>query len=203
MSNQHTRRTFETRTIDGVDALVATDAGEIFIDLPAWNPRYIRVRHGDRIQEGDVDTKTAAEMAGPRLSHWVVDSITAETVTGTDTDTGESQEWDRELVVKRLANGTYSAELTSFDRVSVTELDEWHGRHASEGDEEVRPYVVAVAYGNSGEKFTRLYAATEAGDWATLELVQEDGQVETFDEALRNRFEDAVRTALEAERRDD
>lgn len=91
MTNEQTKRTVEVQTIDGVDALVSTDPGEIFIDLPASNPRYIRVQEGDRIQEGDVGTQTTAQMAGPRLTHWVIELITAETVTGTDTRTGETE----------------------------------------------------------------------------------------------------------------
>lgn len=213
MSNEHTpsdddvqsdervQRTLENQTIDGVDALVATDPGEIFIDLPAWNPRYIRVREGDRIQQGDVGTQSTREMAGPRLTHWVVDSITEQTVTGRNTDTEETTTWDREQVVQRLGTGSFSAVLSSFDRVSVTELDEWRGRHSTEEDEERRPYVVVTVYGNNGEKFTRLYAAQTAGDWDSLEMVQEGATVKKFDDDTLSAFEDAVRNALRAERR--
>lgn len=200
MNSEEPKRTFVTLTIEGVDAQVAIDPGELFIDLPAWNPRYIRVREGDRIQEGDVGSQTTTEMAGPRLTSWVVESIAEETVTGTDVETGESQEWDRDLVVQRLGTGTFSVELTSFDRVSVTELDEWYGRHAAEGPEETRPYVIVIAYGNNGQKFTQLYAATDAGDWGSLELVQQDRHVEEFSDTVRNRFDDAVRDAIEVER---
>lgn len=201
MSNEYPKKTIEARTIDGIDALVNTDPGEIFIDLPASNPRYIRVREGDRIQEGDVSTRTTAEMAGPLLTHWVIESITAETVTGTDTDTGETREWDREQLIRHLAIGGYSAELTTFDRVSVTEIEEWGGRHSTEGTEEVKPYVVVIAYGNNGEKYTQLYAATETGDWGSLEVVQQDTHVQNFSNELRKRFDDAVRKALEVEQR--
>lgn len=201
MSDEHQRRTIESRTIDGVDALVNTDPGEIFIDLPASNPRYIRVQEGDRIQEGDVSTKTTGEMAGPRLTHWVIESIATETVTGTDTDAGETREWERDQLVRRLSSGGFSAELTTFDRVSVTEVEEWRGRHSVEDAGEVNPYVVAVVYGNNGAQFTQLYAATEAGDWDSLEVVQQDSHVRDFSDEVRKRFDDAVRTALEVERR--
>lgn len=196
-----TKKTMETRTIDGVEALVNADSGEIFIDLPASNPRYIRVQEGDRIQEGDVGTRSTAEMAGPLLTHWVIESITAETVIGRDTETNETQEWDREQLIQRLGTGGLSAELATFDRVSVTEIEEWGGRHSTEGSEEVKPYVVVVVYGNNGGKFTQLYAATEAGDWDSLEVVQQDTHVEEFSDELRTHFDDAVREALEVEQR--
>lgn len=195
------KKTVETRTIDGVEALVNIDPGEIFIDLPASNPRYIRVREGDRIQEGDVATRSTAEMAGPLLTHWVIESITVEAVTGRDTETDETREWDREQLVQRLGTGELSAELATFDRVSVTEIEEWGERHSSEGSREVKPYVVVVAYGNNGEKFTQLYAATDAGDWGSLEVVQQDTHVEGFSDELRAHFDEAIREALEVEQR--
>ncbi|WP_224448615.1 hypothetical protein [Haloprofundus salilacus] len=199
--SEHTKKTMETRTVDGVEALVNTDPGEIFIDLPASNPRYIRVQEGDRIQEGDTGTRTTAEMAGPLLTHWVIESITEETVTGRDTETNETREWDREQLIQRLGTGGLSAELTTFDRVSVTEIEEWGGRHSPEGTEEEKPYVVVVTYGNNGGKFTQLYAATETDDWDSLEVVQQDSHIEEFSDELRKRLDDAVREALEAEQR--
>lgn len=199
MNEQNTERTVEVRMIDGLNALVNTDPGEIFIDLPASNPRYIRVREGDRIQEGDVGTRTTAEMAGPLLTHWVIESITTETVTGTDTDTGETREWDREHLIHRLSGGEFSAELTSFDRVSVSEIEGWRGRHPAEDTEVMKPYVIAIAYGNNGEKFTQLLAATEAGDWDSLEVVQSDPRIERFNADLRDRLDAAIREALDVE----
>jgi hypothetical protein len=198
---EHTKKTIETRTIDGVEALVNVDPEEIFIDLPASNPRYIRVQEGDRIQEGDVGTQSTAEMAGPLLTHWVIESITEETVIGRDTETNETREWDREQLIQRLGTGGFSAELATFDRVSVTELEEWRGRHSPEASEEMKPYVVVVAYGNNGGKFTQLYAATDAGGWDSLEVVQQDAHVQAFSDELRRRFDDAVREALEVEKR--
>jgi hypothetical protein len=197
----HTKKTIEPRTIDGVEALVNVDPGEIFIDLPASNPRYIRVQEGDRIQEGDVGTQSTAEMAGPLLTHWVIESITAETVIGRHTETNESREWDREQLTQRLGTGGLSAELATFDRVSVTEVEEWGGRHSPRGAEEMKPYVVVVVYGNNGGKFTQLHAATEAGDWDSLEVVQQDSHVRAFSDGLRAHFDDAVRDALEVEQR--
>lgn len=201
MNDDTIKRTVELRTIDGVDALVNTDSGEIFIDLPASNPRYIRVREGDRIQEGDVSDRTTAEMAGPRLTHWVIESITPESVTGTNTDTDETREWDREQLMRRLCVGEFSAELTTFDRVSVTEVEEWPESRSVEGTEEEPPYVIVIAYGNNGEKFTRLYAAVEVGNWDSLEVVHEDKHVQNFSDELRNQFDAEVGKALEDERR--
>ncbi len=201
MNRENFNQTVVVQTIDGVDALVNTDPGEVFIDLPASNPRYIRVREGDHIQEGDVRTRTPAEMSGPRLTKWRIESISTETVTGTNANTGETREWERDWLVQRLGAGEFSAELTTFDRVSVTEIDEWRERHSVEEIDEVKPYVIAIAYGNNGEKFTSLYAATEAGDWDSLELVQQDESVQNFSGALRERFDEAVHRTLEVEQR--
>jgi hypothetical protein len=201
MNHEHPKRTFVTRRIDGTDALVTTEPGELFIDLPVTNPRYIRVQEGDGIQEGDVASQSTAQMAGPLLTHWLVESITEETVTGTDTESGETRTWDRDQVVQQLGTGTLSAELSSFDRVSVTQLEEWRRRHTDEGAGEEEPYVVVVVYGNDGSKFTQLYAATEPGDWESLALVQQDRDVEAFSDAVRGQFDAAVADALEMERR--
>jgi len=201
MTRENDKQTVERWTIDGIDALVNTDPGEIFIDLPASNPRYIRVQEGDRIQEGDVSTHTTAEMAGPSLTNWSIESITAETVTGTNTETGETREWDRSQLIHRLGAREFSAELTTFDRISVTEIGEWRERHSVEATEEEKPYVIVIAYGNNGEKFTQLYAATESGDWDSLEVVQKDTTIQDFSDELRNRFDDAVHTTLEVEQR--
>ncbi|WP_254544129.1 hypothetical protein [Halomarina pelagica] len=201
MDREHSKQTVELRTIDGIDVLVNTDPREIFIDLSTSNPRYIRVQEGDRIQEGDVSTRTPAEMAGPLLTNWRIESVATETVTGADVDTGETREWDREQLVQRLVAGEFSAELTTFDRVSVTEIEEWRASHPVDSTEEVKPYVIAVAYGNNGEKFTQLYAATEAGDWDSLEVVQQDPRIQNFNEELRKRFDDAVERTLEVEQR--
>ncbi|WP_231182859.1 hypothetical protein [Haladaptatus sp. DYF46] len=140
-------------------------------------------------------------MAGPLLTNWSIESITAETVTGTNTETGETREWDRDQLIHRLGAREFSAELTTFDRVSVTEIAEWRERHSVEGTEEEKPYVVAIAYGNNGEKFTQLYAATELGDWDSLEVVQEETNIQNFSDELRNRFDDAVHETLEVEQR--
>ena len=198
---EHTKRTIETRTIDGVEALVGVGPEEIFIDLPASNPRYIRVQEGGRIQDGDVGTQSTAEMAGPLRTHWVIESITEETVVGRDTETNETREWDREQLIQRLGTGGLSAELATFDRVSVTEIEEWGERHSPSGAEEVQPYVVVITYGNNGAKFTQLYAATEAGDWDSLAVVQQDTHVQEFSDELRTQFDDAVGEALAVEKR--
>ncbi|WP_227379706.1 hypothetical protein [Haladaptatus halobius] len=138
-------------------------------------------------------------MGGPLLTKWDIESITTETVTGTNTDTGETREWVREQLTHRLGTREFSAELTTFDRICVTEVQEWRERHSVEDTEEVNPYVIVVAYGNNGEKFTQLYAATESGDWDSLEVVQQDTTIQNFSDELWNRFDDAVQKTLEVE----
>lgn len=200
MKDSTQTRTVETRAINDVDALVSTNPGEIFIDLPASNPRYIRLQEGDRIQEGDVSTRTSAEMAGPLLSHWTIDTITTETVHGTNTQSGKEREWDRENLIARLCAGEFSAELRTFDRVSVTEIEEWPGSKRDREDDMTRPYIVAVIYGNNGDKFTQLYAATVQGEWDSLQLVQQDTAITELSEPLQKSIETAVQTALTDEK---
>ena len=193
-------RTVETRAIDGIDALVNTNPGEIFIDLPASNPRYIRLQEGDRIQEGDVSTRTAAEMAGPLLSHWTIDTITTESVHGTNTQSDTQREWDRENLISRLCAGEFSAELRTFDRVSITEIEDWPGSKRDNESDMMRPYIVAVIYGNNGDKFTQLYAATVEGEWDSLQLVQQDTAITDLSNSLQQTIETAVQTALTTEK---
>jgi len=197
--NTHTQ-TVETRAIDGVDALINTNPGDIFIDLPASNPRYIRLQEGDRIQEGDVSTRTAAEMAGPLLAHWTIDTITTETVRGTNTQNGKEREWDRENLIARLCAGEFSAELRTFDRVSITEIEEWPGLQHDRESDTTQPYIVAVIYGNNGDKFTQVYAATAKGEWDSLQLVQQDTAITDLSDSLQQTIEAAVQTALATEK---
>jgi hypothetical protein len=193
------RHTFQT--IDGVEALINLDPGELFLDLPANTPRYIRVQEGDHIQEGDVRTQTHQTMNSQTLSKWRIDEITADTVTGVDIDTGESQEWDREWLIKHLGTGGFSAELTDFNRVSVSEAPGLGRAHADDRDDEVSPNVIVTGYGNNGQKFTQVYSGTEPGDWESLTIVKQDQHVQEFSEELRAKFDAAVTKAVELEQR--
>lgn len=200
MSYKQPDRTEEFRTIGGIKALVNTDPGEIFIDLPASNPRYIRVQEDGRIQEGDVSSRSPAEMAGPLLTHWTIKSITEETVTGIDDKTGEVKEWDRQHLVRGLSTGEFSAELSTFDRVSVAQIEAGSASSAIEDPKEGGLTVIVIVYGNNGEKFTQTYVGPEA-DLESLELVEQDVRIKQFDEEVRQHFDGAVRRALEVEQR--
>lgn len=186
------------QTIDGVEALINLHPGELFLDIPASTPRYIRVREGDQIQEGDVRTQTSQAMKSQTLSKWRVETISEDTVTGVDLETGESQEWDREWLVKHLGSGEFSVELTEFDRVSVSESS---GPGAPRGDEERDERslrVIVSVYGNNGQKFTQVYSS-DSDDWESLKLVKKNNDVEEFSEELREKFDAAVTEALELE----
>lgn len=199
MSDQNQTRKHTFQTIDGVEALVNLDPGELFLDLPANTPRYIRVREGDQIQEGDVRTQPD-QMGSQTLSKWRIEEIATDTVTGVNVDTGESEEWDREWLVQHLGSGGFSVELTDFGRVSVSEMTGLREPHADDIDEEVSPHVIVTAYGNDGQKFTQLYSATEPGEWESLTLVKQDRNVRKFGEELRETFDAAVSEAIELER---
>ena len=193
------KHTFQT--IDGVEALVNLGPGELFLDLPANTPRYIRVREGDQIQEGDVRTQTSQTMESQTLTRWRIEDISPETVTGVAVDTGETQEWDREWIVQHLGSGGFSVELTDFDRVNVSEITGVDSTPADDRDSEAGPRVAVTAYGNNGQKFTQLYATTEPGDWESLSLAKPDRHVQTFSEEVREKFDAAVARAIEMEQK--
>ncbi|WP_394742959.1 hypothetical protein [Natronococcus roseus] len=199
MDDHNPTRKHTFHTIDGVEALINLDPGELFLDLPANTPRYIRVQEGDQVQEGDVHTQTSQTMDSQTLSKWRIDSISTDTVTGVNVDTGEAQEWDREWLIQRLGTGGFSVKLTDFDRVSASETTGLGRSHADEQDDEVSPHVIVTAYGNNGQKFVQLYSATEPGDWESLQLVNQDQHVKEFSEDVLEKFETAVARAIELE----
>jgi hypothetical protein len=196
--NAYNRMTV-TQYINGVKSIVNTEPGEIYIDIPATNPRYIHVREGDRLVEGDVRSRTREELESPTLAKWQIKSISEDTVTGTDTETGELVKWEREWLVKRLGIGEYSVDLHDFGRVSVARSGTWERPSDDEHSEDVAPVVIVSVYANDGERFTQQYAAGTAGDWESLTLVNQDPRINRFDPELREPFDDAVATALDTE----
>ncbi|WP_331232324.1 hypothetical protein [Natronorarus salvus] len=187
-------RTLAPRTIEGTESLVSTDPGEIFLDMPATSPRYIRVREGEIVQEGDIRSRDERELESVALRKWNIEEIGTKTVIGTSTETGEQREWDRESLEHRLGIGTFSTDLTNFERVSVTE---------SEGeDDDHPPVVIVVVYGNNGTKFIQRYRIVEDGmenDNRQLELYRSDRATEAFDEDIHEQFVRSVERALRGE----
>lgn len=196
-SGSETTRTLVSRTIEGTDVLVSTEPGEIFLDIPATSPRYIRVEEGGVVQEGDVRGKSSMELESASLKKWRIAEIGSHTVRGVDLDSGESREWDRKTLETRLGVGEYSTDLTDFERVSVTQAGGWD--EYEESDREKEPYVMAIVYGNNGRKFTQTYRFVEPGEERLLELARRDRKTEEFDEDLRARFEKATELALRSE----
>ncbi|WP_222920065.1 hypothetical protein [Natrinema sp. SYSU A 869] len=198
MSNDRDR-TLVSRTIEGVETLVSTESGEIFVDVPAANERYIRVEEGDTVQEGDIRSRTADELASESLRKWTIETIGPETVIGADQQTGERREWDRESLDQKLAIGGLSTDLTNFERVKVSGA-------ANTSKQEGRPSeaesVTVTVYGNDSRKFTETYRRiddTADGSERRLELTEPDERVERFDPDLRERFDQAVELALRNE----
>lgn len=183
-------RTLVSRTIEGVETLVSTEPGEIFVDVPAANARYVRVEEGDTIQEGDIRSRSADELASESLRKWRVESIGPETIIGTDRETDERREWDREELERKLAIGSLSTNLSGFERATSGTAD------ASNGE----PVTVTV-YGNDSRKFTQTYRPVDDTDRdeRRLELATADERVEAFDDDLRERFDSTVALALRNE----
>lgn len=188
-----------SRTIDGVEALVDTRSGEIFLDVPASEPNYIRVREGDTVREGDIRSRTEQELESTSLDRWTIEDIGRETVVGTDEETGQRREWDRESLERRLAIGGLSATLTDFERVHVigeSDTQRREGRGSNEGA------VIVSVYGNDGRKFVRTYRRSDEGSGAAesrLELVDSDTRVAEFEPGLQERFDRVVERALRDE----
>ena len=184
-----------SRTIDEVEALVNTESGEIFIDVPAENPQYIRVEEGDTIQEGDARSRTEGELESPSLRKWTIETIGSKTVVGTDKETGEQREWERESLEKQLAIGGLSPKLTGFDRVNVTGGAK-KSNHEGLTDEDS---LNVLLYGNDGRRFTQTYRVIDDGtdgDERRVELMEADRRVEMFDPDLRARFDRVAERAL-------
>ncbi|WP_312909482.1 hypothetical protein [Natronosalvus caseinilyticus] len=191
-------RNLASRTIEGVEALVSTESGEVFIDVPAANPRYIRVEEGDVIQEGDARSRTEEELASDSLRKWTVDTIGPETVIGTDRETDERREWDRESLEQKLAIGSLSTNLTDFERVNVG------GSHTADRDDgrSDEQLVTVTAYGNDSRKFTQSFRhvdVDEGSDERRLELAKSDKRIDGFEDDLRKQFNEAVEFALRNE----
>ncbi|QLG28433.1 hypothetical protein HUG10_13135 [Halorarum halophilum] len=186
-------RKMESRTIEGTETLVNVKVGEIFIDIPAASARYIRVREGDVVREGDIRARAEEELESPSLGKWTIETIGPETVIGTDQETGERREWERKTLEQQLATGGLSTNLTDFERVNVTDR---------KGEEAEERSVVAVVYGNDGRKFTRTFRPVDGeadGDERQLEPTDADERVEEFGAELRERFDRAVELALRNE----
>lgn len=190
MSNDSDRR-LVPRTIEGTETLVSTESGEIFVDVPAANERYVRVVEGETVQEGDIRSRSAEELASESLRKWTIETIGPETVIGTDQETGERREWEREVLDQKLAIGGLSTDLTGFERVKVS----------GEANASDRDSVTVTVYGNDSRKFTQTYRLIgDAGDEdRRLELTESDDRVETFEDGLRERFDHAVEFALRNE----
>lgn len=195
---EDTIRTLVSRTIEGTEALVNSDPGEIFLDIPASNPRYIRVQEGDVIREGDVRTADEGELESSTLDKWRVETIGSETVTGINLETGEPREWIRETLERQLGIGGLSTDLTDFERVTVAQTED---DQTDDGDGHPSGDVTAIVsvYGNDSQKFVQTYRVIEDDGERRLELVNPDRQVEKFDEDLSEQFTQAVELALRSE----
>lgn len=129
------------RRLPGLEARFVAEPNEIFVELCAGRPSYVRLR------EGDAEYRERTGESTP-LQSWTVTDVTPERVRADGEDGGESREWSRTGVERGLAVGTYSTGLTDFERVSTLEVG---GR----GDDE--PYVTVIAYGDNGLKYGRGY----------------------------------------------
>lgn len=197
MSKSRDRR-LVSRTIEGVEALVSTESNNLFIDMPAASPRYIRVKEGEIVQEGDIRSQTEEELTSESLRKWTIETIGPKTIIGTDRETGDRREWERESLEHKLAIGGLSTNLTDFERVTVGKSNTSNPER-QRSDKESVPVTV---YGNDSRKFTqtyRLITDDTVDAERRLELMETDERVERFETDLRERFDQAVGLALRNE----
>lgn len=174
-----------------METLVSTESGEIFVDIPDANARYVRVEEGETVQEGDIRSRSSEELASESLRKWTIETIGPETVIGTDRETGERREWDREELEQALAIGGFSTNLSGFERATVS----------GGADASTEESVTVTVYGNDSRKFTQTYRLVDDADRdeRRLELAAADERVKTFEADLREQFDSAVALALRNE----
>lgn len=178
------------------------EGDEIFIELHPGRPAYVRLRVGDYLQEGDASHREQFQTTSPSLATWEIVEITPERVVGRHVDSDETSTWARADIERALAIGTYSTNLTDFERISVHLI----GRRDEDGStaENHRPaltneaFVSVVAYGDSGLKYGRRYRFLEAGS-KTLELWDWDEPEGGFPDEVEVRLDEVVRSALLAD----
>lgn len=187
-------RSLVSRTIAGTEVLVSTESNEIFLDIPETGQEYIRVVEGELVREGDVRSRDERELESQTLQVWEVDNITTETVLGTGVDTGDSKEWDRDILEQKLVNGTLSTDLTGFERADVSQSG------ASENGTGASNITVTV-YGNSGQKFQQTFNEVDGNGETShqLQLFRSDPKADEFDEDLHTKFIRTVEVALRNE----
>lgn len=192
----------ETKRYAGYGATFGTDPDEVFIELRSGSPAYIRLAVGDYLQEGDAFHRERLGENAAAVDTWTVTEITPATVEGRHVDSGEVRDWPREDVEKKLAVGTYSTNLTDFERVSVYQVgrhDDYDPDHDGSGLRyRGRPYVSVVAYGDNGLKYGRRYRFAAPGSNEVF-IWKQDEPAGGFSEDVEARLDRRVRAALEAE----
>lgn len=192
----------ETRQYAGYGATFGTDPEEVSIDLRTGSPAYIRLRVGDLLREGDAAHHEQHRTAGPAVDRWEVVEITPESVAGRHLEIGEETTWPRHEIEKKLAVGTFSTDLTDFERVSVYQVGR-HEDHDPDADDtglrfRGRPYVSVVAYGDNGRKYGRRYRFADP-DSNAVYLWKQDEPAGGFSPEIEARLDRRVTAALEAE----
>ena len=175
------------RTIQGREALVHGDSGEIRVEWRVGRPVYFGVRVGDRIKNADRDVES------PLIDEWEVVEITPDRVVGVDAETDERREWDRETLERGLAVGNYATNLSAFERVAV------HRVGAAPGDRSHLPhdpYVTVIAYGNNGERYGRRYRFLD-DDERRVAVRDEDPSIGRLSADHRDSLDELVVAALE------
>lgn len=193
--------TIRTQDIQGVRAGVGLTPDEIFIDFPLASPRYFRVRVGDVVTEGDIQSRSSSEMDSVGVERWKVVEITPESVIAQNIESKEEVRWDRSWFEDRLARGTLSTNLTGFERITVVETesqdaDDTHrGRSGGESADADQQLTVLV-YSNNGKKYIQTYQIVDSGKRDTIQLTDQDETLTTLDEGQRAELDEIARRGL-------
>jgi hypothetical protein len=193
-SNRYTR--IERRMIQGREARVSLLPDEIRIEWRPNRPVYIGVTVGDRIRDG------AGDIASAHIDEWEVVEITPESVVGEHVRTGVRREWERKTLERGLVLGNYSTNLTEFDVVAVNAVGSWEtydaDAAADAGDLSFHgpPYLMVIAYGDNGQKYSLRYRFVEPGNDVDVELFEEGPRIGKLGPDQRRLLDERVRAAL-------
>lgn len=172
-----------------------TDPDEVHGIAPTGRLMHIRVQEGDSIQEGDEETKVrGGSRAGgaPALTQWTVTEITSETVTGRETENGESQRWRRNQIEVALAVGRLSTNLTGFETITTIETN---GDRVQSMDD---PTVKVILYGDNSTQYYRTYTGTVGSVRSDIELWSEDPSTERLNDDMAEKLDKNARDTLAA-----
>ncbi|WP_435359463.1 hypothetical protein [Haloarchaeobius sp. DFWS5] len=184
----------EVRTIQGQETRVWQEPEEVHVEWRPSRPVFFHVRIGDVVKDADRDVES------PLIKRWTVTEITPDHVVAEGVVDGEVdiREWDREEFERKLVVRSLATTLSDFERVTIHQFGEWgldevtHSEHTFVGD----PYVMALAYGDNGERYGLRYHFVERGNERDVNFWRHDHAVGNLAPTMREKLDTRVAEAL-------